>query len=269
MDRRSGLGALMALAGGAVVPPGARAEDAEARRAVSGAARAMLVELYTSEGCSSCPPADRWLSGVSQPSRGGSDLLVPLSLHVAYWDAIGWKDRFAQADFAVRQRWLTSIGGGRTVYTPGVFVDGREWRRWDDAADLARRTDRAARTPAAARIELDARTGADGPTVTARAWRRDAPAPYARPALFVALTESGLATRVTAGENRGETLRHDHVVRRLDGPLGFGADGFATLSVPLEAASAGASTRAVAFVQDLATGATLQALSLALGTVRT
>lgn len=266
MDRRRGLHALVALAGGAVSPIGARAGDAPVARAVSGAARATLVELYTSEGCSSCPPADRWLSRIArrEPVR-----VVPLALHVTYWDAIGWKDPFAQPGFAERQRWLTALGRGRTVYTPGVFVDGREWRRWDDEGAVARRLDEGARLPAAARIELVAAATTEGPVLTAHAWRRDALAPHARPALFVALTESALASRVTAGENRGETLRHDHVVRRFVGPRAFDDDGRASLSVPLDASAGRGPTAAVAFVQDLQTGVSLQALSMALGPART
>ena len=79
-----------------------------------------LVELYTSEGCSSCPPADRWLSQ-QVPGR-----FVPLALHVDYWDYIGWRDRFAQARFGQRQRDMVNRGGGRVVYTPQVMLSGVE-----------------------------------------------------------------------------------------------------------------------------------------------
>jgi hypothetical protein len=227
-------------------------------------AQATLVEVFTSEGCRSCPPADAWLSRLArrEPAR-----VVPLALHVAYWDSIGWKDPYAQQAFAERQRWLTAAGGGRTVYTPGVFVGGREWRRWDDAASLARRLDEGARTAAAARIELAADVAqGSGARLVALARRRDAAAPFARPALFLALTESGLSSRVTAGENRGETLRHDHVVRRLAGPRPFDASGHAHLELSLEARDLadGRSLAAVAFVQDLDTAATLQAMSMPL-----
>jgi hypothetical protein len=92
-----------------------------------------LVELYTSEGCNSCPPADRWLSSLL--SRHGSTRVVPLSLHVDYWDYIGWSDPFAQAQFSERQR---RLAGGATIYTPEVFVSARELRGWRDAANVER-----------------------------------------------------------------------------------------------------------------------------------
>src|SRR2546428_13858931 len=81
-----------------------------------------LVELYTSEGCDSCPAADRWLGGLGRGSTS-VDSVVPLALHVDYWDRLGWKDRFASARFSERQGALASRGGSRIVYTPGVFLN--------------------------------------------------------------------------------------------------------------------------------------------------
>jgi len=86
-----------------------------------------LVELFTSEGCSSCPPADRWLSTFA--SRYGPEQVVPLSLHVNYWDYIGWQDPFAQAPFSERQRQLAQRSASPRVYTPEVFVGLREINR--------------------------------------------------------------------------------------------------------------------------------------------
>ena len=83
-----------------------------------------LVELYTSQGCSSCPPADRWLSQL--PSRIDANRAIPLALHVGYWDYIGWKDPFAKREFNDRQSQLAALNGNGTRYTPGVFVQGRE-----------------------------------------------------------------------------------------------------------------------------------------------
>jgi hypothetical protein len=94
--------------------------------ATSGPARASLLELYTSEGCSSCPPADRWLS--QMPPRRD---VVPLAFHVDYWDRLGWKDRFAQAAFSQRQR-ARNRGAG-WVYTPQVMLDGAERRSGPNA----------------------------------------------------------------------------------------------------------------------------------------
>ncbi|MER2582862.1 MAG: DUF1223 domain-containing protein, partial [Candidatus Competibacter sp.] len=103
-------------------------------RAQSGPGQAALVELYTSEGCSSCPPADRWLADLAaEPSLKGK--VVPLALHVDYWDDLGWRDRFAQPDFSARQRALTAAQGSKTVFTPQVMINGRTTLDWgDDAA---------------------------------------------------------------------------------------------------------------------------------------
>src|SRR6266849_5789491 len=92
--------------------------------AQSGPNTAALVELYTSEGCSSCPPADRQLSRLRE-ALDPTAVVVPLSLHVDYWDYIGWKDPFAQGEFAKRQTWLAHANQQGFVYTPHFFVGGR------------------------------------------------------------------------------------------------------------------------------------------------
>jgi hypothetical protein len=91
-----------------------------------------LLELFTSEGCSSCPPADRWLQGLKGQGLG-LDKVVPLSLHVGYWDAIGWKDPYAQARFTDRQRDYARQQRAASVYTPQVVLAGQDFRRWGDA----------------------------------------------------------------------------------------------------------------------------------------
>src|SRR4030095_1399404 len=88
--------------------------------------------LYTSEGCSSCPPADRWLSGLGSRYPAGS--LVPLALHVDYWDYIGWKDPYAEREFSLRQRKLTQLQRMAFVYTPQVMLQGRDWRRGETSS---------------------------------------------------------------------------------------------------------------------------------------
>lgn len=185
-------------------------------QADSGTTRGVLVELYTSEGCSSCPPADRSLRSLASPDA--SSRVVPLALHVDYWDSIGWKDPYAQPGFAKRQAWEVAANRHRTSFTPHFFVDGREVGDWHD---VDARSLPAAR-PAGARIAV--RADARGP----HAWivsveasvdpaaRAQAPGPLQ---LYLAITESGLASSVTAGENRGARLEHDHVVRRWIGPI--------------------------------------------------
>ena len=121
----------------------AAAQGAASCQAVSGPRQVQLVELYTSEGCSSCPPADRWLSTL----KGRPDVLAA-AFHVAYWDHLGWRDRFASAAFTARQSQQQRSSGARFVYTPQVLVDGRDWRRWPDLPP-------ASPTPPVAHIRLE------------------------------------------------------------------------------------------------------------------
>ena len=128
---------LMALLYLAAVPalaqtPAAGAATCSVRAA--GAPRA-VVELYTSEGCSSCPPADRWLSTL----KASPDLLA-LGFHVSYWDRLGWPDRFASAEITARQQLLARNAGRAQVYTPQVVVNGDDWRRWPQLPCAAART---------------------------------------------------------------------------------------------------------------------------------
>jgi hypothetical protein len=106
-------------------------------RAQSPSHTVALIELYTSEGCDSCPPADRWLSQID--ARG--DAVVALSLHVDYWDRLGWKDRFANAALTARQYDEMQRQQTAFVYTPQVIVQGRDFRHWgvrgEPAASIA------------------------------------------------------------------------------------------------------------------------------------
>ena len=94
----------------------------------SSAEPVQLIELYTSEGCSSCPPADRWLSALER-DPGLWEQFVPIAFHVTYWNYLGWSDRFGRAEFDARHR-RVAANASAVVYTPGLFVGGREWRAW-------------------------------------------------------------------------------------------------------------------------------------------
>ena len=198
---------VLAAAASAAVP-------AQSCKATSPAHQVALVELYTSQGCSSCPPADRWLSQLD--ARHPRDRVVPIAMHVNYWDHIGWKDPYARAEFTARQRALAAAGGSRTLYTPGVFVQGQEFPQWSGRTpfDDAIRTLTA--TPSAVRITLTAELTGTVVTLNPSAV---ALASVREPRLYLALVASGLATNVRAGENRGEQLRNDRVVRAWSGPL--------------------------------------------------
>lgn len=234
------------------ISPLAHATSPSSCRADSGPQRLPLVELYTSEGCSSCPPADRRLQALA---RAGDPALAPVAWHVAYWDHLGWRDPYASPSHGERQRRAVALAGGRTVYTPQFFVSGREVR---DPGLVATEALRVARSPARAALSAVVTPGgAEGWTlaVSARA--------PAQPSLqlVVTLTESDLSSSVTAGENAGERLRHGHVVRHSwtapladDGSIGW------RQAVQVTPAQSAKGLDLIAFVQDLRNGEVLQAL---------
>lgn len=230
---------------------------------VSGARTLPLVELYTSEGCDSCPPADRWLRETfAPPQQASSARAAVLAFHVDYWDSLGWPDRFASHAHTERQQMLVRAGGRRTAYTPQLFIQGRDRGLWRDGS-VSKALDEIGRAPARAHIELAARADADAVIVDVRA-RVDAVKP-ADLELRVALTEGGLSSRVTAGENAGVELAHGHVVRAfVTGPAfdaGGNAAGRVRLVLPRER---GRDAAVVAFVEHRATAEILQSLSLPL-----
>jgi hypothetical protein len=223
--------------------------------AVSPAHTVALVELYTSEGCSSCPPADAFL-GARRGAGLRADQAVLLSMHVDYWNHIGWKDPYSRKLFTERQRWLSDLANTRTMYTPEFFAGGKELRSWEGGLDGAVRRINA--MPARAAISI----GMAAPSAAGLAMKvRASGQPGA--SLYVALVQNGIATRVAAGENSGRTLRHDFVAREWVQPVVLGSDGKAeftgTLAVPAGASSA--SLAVSAFVQT-AQGEVLQALAL-------
>jgi hypothetical protein len=222
----------------------------------SGPTTTALVELYTSEGCSSCPPADKRLSQF--PSRDyGLEKVVPISLHVDYWDNLGWKEPFAQPQFAERQRWLVHANGHKTVFTPHFFVAGTEVRDWP--ADLGDELKRVNAQPAGASISLHSQsTGTGAFFVAASATAQPSTDPLA---LFVAVTEDKLTSRVSAGENQGVTLSHDHVVRQWIGPIALtGGHAEVKQAVSTLANWNPANLGVAGFVQDMKSGHVLQAV---------
>ncbi len=164
----------------------------------STAARTHLLELYTSEGCSSCPPAERWLTQLQQSPRLWKDF-VPVAFHVDYWDNLGWPDRFAAKAFTTRQRALAATWHTGTIYTPGFVLDGAEWS--------GRSLDRIPVASGDAGI-LTA-TVVDPQNVTATFH------PSSRATAFeanIAILGFDLSVHVKAGENSGRELLHDFVV---------------------------------------------------------
>jgi len=239
-----------------LAPASSLAAACEAR---SGATTVALLELYTSEGCSSCPPADRWIAEL--PTRGfGPARVVPLAFHVDYWNYIGWTDRFSQPAFTERQREFARRNNSRSVYTPEFVLNGREYRRWSSGsfdADVARINLEPARADIALRLER----GAQSIKVSANSMLRQTPAGAD---LYLAVYENNLKTDVRAGENSGRKLEHAFVVHRLIGPLAFDSKGQARFSetLKLEPGWKTADLGVAAFVQTAKGTEILQALAL-------
>ena len=162
----------------------------------SGTGQVTLLELYTSQGCSSCPPAERWLNEYVNDEDLWSNT-VPLAFHVDYWDYIGWKDEYASHANGERQRAHARAGKSRTVYTPGFFSNGREWRGWTlrlKPRPSDREPGNLSVTVTDNRLEATFATGAD---------------PLE---LHLALLGFDIETKVGRGENRGSTLQQEFVV---------------------------------------------------------
>lgn len=199
-----------------------------------------LVELYTSEGCSSCPPAEHWLS-----SLHASTTFVPLEFHVDYFDDQGWRDPFSDPRYTARQQRLAKRGTRDQVYTPQIVVDGRPWKTWPKGSPPA------PADPAAGTLTLEVEAaGAD-----LRVALHAPAAGSGEDRIYVALAEDGLSRQVTAGENRGRSLAHDAVVRDFAGPLPL-PDARATLHAP--AGFERTRGTVVAFVEDERSGEIIQ-----------
>jgi hypothetical protein len=222
----------------------AAASAAPSCQVVAGAVAPTVVELYTSEGCSSCPPADQWLSTL----KGRADVL-PLAFHVNYWDRLGWVDRYASAEGTERQVQLGRAVGGGGVYTPQVVAAGRDWRDWP-------RLPAAAATPSPVALTL----AREGDTVTAQIDAKAAGA--ARLAGYWAVTEDQHVSKVRAGENAGETLRHDAVVRLYKPVPAWAAASPQKLQLQVSRGEPAYPRRVVFVVTDAQTQRPLQAVAL-------
>jgi hypothetical protein len=229
--------------------------------ASTGPLRGTLVELYTSEGCSSCPPADRLFAQVA--ANADPVRLSLLAFHVDYWDSSGWPDRFGSAAWSARQRDRVSRAGSASVYTPQVMVGQRVGFPWGSSAAMAE-LQKASRQASPLSIGMTARRAGTGLDLELKVASQ---AGGALPAgnLYLALYENGLSTHVKAGENQGVLLRHERVVRQLLGPFPLSATGWSrTLHVSVPGDADADKLGLTAFVQSRP-GDTLQAVRLPLG----
>lgn len=219
--------------------------------------RVALLELYTSEGCNSCPPVDRWVSNLPQPQFVPQRLVV-LAFHVDYWNYLGWQDRFSQRRFTERQQAQVRANGLRTAYTPQLVLNGRDFR---DTAGIEKQV--AHINAQAPSVNLTLHADRTGPTlktsVSVNPVARSTQEPME---LYVALYENNLESQVQAGENRGKRLQHDYVVRVLIGPVAVAVAPDKTSlqewQIPLAVDWKTADMGIAAFVQSTKTGEVLQ-----------
>ena len=173
----------------------------------------VVVELFTSEGCSSCPPADAVLSQLAKEQPVAGAEIIALGMHVTYWDELGWKDVFSLPLATKRQQDYSRVFGEDRIYTPQAVVDGAEELIGSAGAGVRQAIERAARRPHA-RIALEPAYGPQG--ISAKITIPSLPSEVTEPLdLLFFVTEGGLTTKVQRGENHGRTLRHDAVVRDM------------------------------------------------------
>ncbi len=208
-----------------------------------------VIELYTSEGCSSCPPADKWASTLKQANRDGRAVVE--AFHVGYWDYIGWVDRFAAPAYTTRQKEIAAHNSLRSIYTPQVVRNGQDWQDYSRAL--------ASTEPALAQISLSRlASNAQGEQFEANITpAANAPARWAA---YWTVTEHGHNSKVKAGENAGEFLQHDFVVRQYT-PAGD-YSGPAKLSLRSLATDPAHPRQVNVVVYEPGSGKPLQALSL-------
>ncbi len=208
-----------------------------------------VIELYTSEGCSSCPPADKWASSLKNSGA------VVQAFHVGYWDYIGWVDRFAAPAYTSRQREVAAANQLRGIYTPQVVLDGKDWPGWHSSRAPAA-TNKAAPVSITLR-QLDAERFealvTSAASAGALAW-----------SAYWTVTENGHNSKVQAGENAGEFLKHDFVVRQYTqaGDYNTSSDKAQSLALRSIAATPGHQRQINLVVFDKKTGSTMQAVSL-------
>jgi hypothetical protein len=165
----------------------------------SSAQQVNLIELYTSEGCSSCPPADKWLNDLKD-QKGLWSEFIPLAFHVDYWDYIGWQDPFADSRHSQRQYRYQATDNIRSVYTPAVVINGNEWRAWRRDILPKNQNSNAGKL----KIELEKNQ------LSAR-YQADIPLNQSL-VLNIAILGFDLTSKVNKGENSGRTLKHEFVV---------------------------------------------------------
>lgn len=172
----------------------------------------VVVELFSSEGCSSCPSADLLVSKLTAWARQNNEPVYPLIFHVDYWNNLGWRDVFSRPEFTQRQDAYAHIFKDQGVYTPEIIVNGTDAFVGSDQEKLQKALDRELSMPVSAKLHIDLTKQDDGSIIV----KYSAEGYSDGDVVNLALVERGLSTDVTAGENAGRTLHHDNVVREFE-----------------------------------------------------
>jgi hypothetical protein len=217
-----------------------------------------LVELFTSEGCSSCPPADRLLGEIAKDARTRGRHVYCLSFHVDYWNGLGWRDPYSDSAFSRRQQEYANVFNSNRLYTPQMVVNGSAEFVGSDRTLAHDRIDDALKQPVRASVKLSEVEQKDPNHVLLGFEVSQAPPGSV---LNVALVERGLVSRVTRGENGGQTLRHENVVRTFQ-TTRLGEAGKGTVKLKLPADLVLKNTSAVAYVQNIDVGTVLGATAI-------
>jgi hypothetical protein len=173
----------------------------------------VIVELFTSQGCSSCPPADRLLSKLGKDPR-----VIPLAFHVDYWNYIGWSDPFSSKAWSQRQEGYARAFRSNRIYTPQLVVSGRSHVVGSDEKGVRRQISEALAAEPVGQVTVSTEPSPDG-RLKVKAGAKLVRAANGPLDLWVAVYETGLSTKVGAGENASRTLANDFVVRRLEKAL--------------------------------------------------
>jgi hypothetical protein len=248
--RRTGLLFAVALA---MASGGLHAVEGPALSAAEGPTP-VIVELFTSEGCSDCPPADTLLEKLiaTQPVAGAE--IIGLGQHVDYWDRLGWKDRFSSATLTARQQLYQTRFGTESIYTPQMVVDGRAEFVGSDASAARKAIERTLTAPHGVMKLTLADDGARALHVSVAMADLPHPARGDRADIIVLITESGLTTDVKRGENHGKVLKHAPVVRYLatvGQTEGDASSGSARADIPLSPDWQREHLAVVAFLQEV------------------
>ena len=207
----------------------------------SGGAKVTLVELYSSEGCSSCPPAEAWISQF----KNSPDLwktVFPVAFHVDYWDGLGWPDRFAKPSYTQRQQNYAASLRQDSVYTPEFVTNGREWRDWFHGNQTL-----GAGTETSGKLSLAVKDEGGQLSATYQPSNPDSSQDYT---LNVALLGANILSDVQRGENSGRQLRHDFVVLDFAAKPLSKDDHFASGPIALKSATSDPAAAIVAWVSS-------------------